>query len=379
MDNNQQLERTGDHTPAVITTAEEYTAAMKRWEGRFNVLTPFTSMAGIPASYGLVATVVKINLDPAGGEVYAGVTADGRPAMPFLKGKQGAPDQEFALAKVGLRKLGECYGISTDSLRLDPMTIPNYWYFKGIATYRGLDGSTVTRTATFEWDLRDGSDRLKGWTPNQITEGRKNGLRNCEARAINAAIRECGCGIRQKYTRAELDKPFVVVRVSFQPDMKDPEIKRMVTQRAIDGANSLYPATPRPQLPSMEEGAVDVSSSDPAPRHVGSSSTVPTTSSTSAPTKPDPDVPPVEGAVRIVDVQSKSGDKNGRKWTRFQIIDSLGVEHSTFDKSIADIAQKAKETRQWVEVTEEADGQYRNLVEIGPAGESPKLPGMDEV
>lgn len=243
---NQQLAPTSDRTPAIITTSDEYVTALKRWEGRCNVLTPFTNIIGIATSYGLIATVVKLNPDPLKGEVYSGYTDTGAKGMPFLKGERGKPSEELAPAKIGLRKLAECGGISTDALRTDPRTTPYYWEFKATATYRGLDGSLITRSATFEWDLRDGSDRLKGWTANQITEGRKNGLRNCEARAINAAIRECGCGIKQKYTRAELEKPFVVIRVAFQPDMNDPDIKRMVTQQALGGANALYPhSTPR--------------------------------------------------------------------------------------------------------------------------------------
>src|SRR3954453_16010110 len=78
---------------------------------------------------------------------------------------------------------------------------------------------------------------------------RKHGLRNCEARAINAAIRECGCGIKEKYSRQELEKPFAVVRVAFLPDMTDPDIKRMVTERALGGTTALY-ALPPTALPS---------------------------------------------------------------------------------------------------------------------------------
>src|SRR5439155_10873 len=85
-----------------------------------------------------------------------------------------------------------------------------------------------------EWDLRDGSPQLKGWKPAQIEEARKHGLRNCEARAINAAIREAGCGIRQKYKVEDLAKPFVVMRVAFRANMDDPDQKRMVLERALE-------------------------------------------------------------------------------------------------------------------------------------------------
>jgi hypothetical protein len=208
----------------IITTPTEFEAAIARWTSKYNVLTPFTQITGLAPQHGIIASIVKINSDPSKGgpgEVYDG--------LPFL-GRD-----EVALAKIGLRKIADAGAISTDPVRTDPRNIPNYWEFKCTASYRGIDGTVVTRSATAEWDLRDGSARLKGWTPNQITEGRKNGLRNCETRAINAAIRELG--LKQKYSKAELAKPFLVMRVAFQPDMTDPDQRRLVAENAMRGTS----------------------------------------------------------------------------------------------------------------------------------------------
>lgn len=375
MEPTQELTTAADRTPAVITTPDQYTAAMKRWEGRYNVLTPFTAISGLAASHGIIVSQIKINSDPAqggAGEVYGG--------LPFLKGEKGKASEEVALAKIGLRKLAECAAISTSTTRTDDRRVSHYWEFKAVGSYRGIDGSIVTREATVEWDLRDGSDRLKGWTANQISEGRKNGLRNAEARAINAAIRECGCGIKQKYTRAELEKPFIVLRVAFQPDMSDPDIKRMVTQQALGGTRALYGA---PAGESHHEPVIDaeVAHDEPTPRHIGSGTT-PAASST--PATPDPDQPPCEGAVRIVEVNEKSGvkEKLGEKprpWKKFEIVDHLGAVHSTFDTKIADFAKRQIEAKAWVEIVEEQNGPYTNLIEILPAGENPPLPGMEKL
>ena len=364
-------------TGGVITSAEEYSKSMQTWQQKFNVMTPFTSVSGIAPSFGIIASVVRINPDQAAGEVYSGTTPEGRPAMPFLKGAKGQPNEELALAKIGLRKIAECGGISTSTVRTDPRTIPNYWEFKATASYRGLDGSTVTREATFEWDLREGSDRMKGWTANQVSEGRKNGLRACESRAINAAIRECGCGIKQKYTRAELEKPFLVVRVAFQPDMHDPAIKEMVTRQALGGVHAMYPAAAR-ELPAHD--VVDAGEAEQeSPRHVGSGSTA--SGGQGSPTKPADDLPPCEGAVRIVKIEKKDGvnAQTKKPWTRFSIVDSNGVAHSTFSKSHVADAERFMASRDWVEIAEETDGQYTNLLEITKAGTEPHLPGLDEV
>lgn len=371
MEPTQQLEKVGDRTPAVITTPDEYSAAMKRWDGKFHVLTPFTAISGLAAQHGIIVSQVKINSDPApggAGDVYGG--------LPFLKGEKGKPTEEVALAKIGLRKLAECAAISTSTHRTDDRRQLHYWEFKAVASYRGIDGAIVTREATVEWDLRDGSDRLKGWTPNQISEGRKNGLRNCEARAINAAIRECGCGIKQKYTRAELERPFVVLRVAFQPDMADPDIKRMVTQQALGGTRALYGAEPR----ALEAAHVVDGEAvhDPGPRQVGSGAT-PGSQAAPPATSPPADAPPVEGAVRIAKVDMQSGETKGRKWTRYVIVDSNGVMYSTFDKQHYDDAERFLASKDWVEIVTETKGDFVNIIEIVKAGSEPSLPGLDGV
>jgi hypothetical protein len=356
------LEKASAKTPAIITTPEEYRGALLRWqEQHFNVLTPFTHISGMAPQHGIITSLIQVNAEKTVGEVYDG--------LPFLKGG------EVALAKVGLRKLAECAGISYRTERTDGRRIPNYWEFKAIASYRGIDGSTITREATKEWDLRDGSPQMRGWTGNQIEEGRKHGLRNCEARAINAAIRECGCGIKQKYTRDELKKPFVVCRVIFQPDMSDPDIKRLVTQHALSGTSTLYPPAARERAEAGE-----ISDQEPErPRQIGSGSTTPanTSQATTSSTPPAQDLPPNEGAVKIAKVEMKDGETKGRKWTRYTIVDSNGVAVSTFDKGHYDDAARFKAENAWVEIVAERDGDFVNVLEIIKAGSSPKLPGLD--
>lgn len=356
------LTASNDRTPAVITQPQQFTDALRRWEGHYHVLTPFTNISGLGQSYGLFVSQVRINPDKSFGEVYDG--------LPFLSAG------EVSIAKNGLRKLADAMGISIETLRTDPRTIPCYWEFKAVAIYRGLDGSPVRREATKEWDLRDGSAQMKGWKAAQIEEARKHGLRNCEARAINAAIRECG--IRQKYTKAELTKAFVAVRVAFQPDMSDPDIKRVVTEANLHATSALYPSRPAIAAAHVD---VDVEAEAPVePRVVGSSSapaspaaSMPETTTTSAGAA---DTPPSEDAVRIVDAKAVPGTskKTGKPYTKYEITDSRGEVHSTFDAGLYDAAVKARDARAWVEVSIETQNGFKNLVEIAPAGQSPKLP-----
>lgn len=366
MQRSEALTPVAEGVPAVITTPQAFTTALARWERDFNVLTPFTTFSSLAPGFGVTATIVKINPDASKDgprEVYDG--------LPFL-----AKGREVAIAKKGLRKLAEGAGISTQTYEI--ATGERFWWkVKAIATYRGTDGAPITREATKEWDLRDGSPQMRGWKPDQVQEGRKHGLRNCEARAINAAIRECGCGIDQKYSIEQLQKPFLVVRVSLQPDMSDPEVKRMVTREFFQASGALYggaaAALPAPRpIPDDEDDDPPTGTGE--PRLVGRS-----TASTPA---VDPNAPPTAEAVRIVEAKvGKTGtSRNGAPWTLYLITDSHGVEHKTFDTGIFEAAEKAKATKAWVELATETKGDYTNLVEIMPAGQSPKLPmdGSDE-
>jgi hypothetical protein len=350
-------------TPTVILTPDDYRAGLLRWQrANYNVLTPFTHISGLAAQHGIFTSMVQIDLNPAAAMCYGG--------LPFLKrGKDG--DDEVALAKNGLRMIAEGLGISTRLEYICVGPIRHYWHVKAIASYTGLDGRTIHREGSEEWDLRDGSERLTGWTANQISEGRKHGLRNCETRAINAAIRECGCGVKQAYRKSELQRPFLTIRVAFQPDMSDPEQKRMVLEHSLGSTNALYGPT-LPAALSLDEEPAAVE-----PRRIGASTTTPTPAATAAPPVPDPHQPPTPGAVRFVDSKSASGkDPKGRAWTCWTFIDSNGVEVSTFKKDLADAAQRALEAETWLDVTTEQNGPYTNIVEIMPAGQQPALPDL---
>lgn len=362
-----------DRAPDRITTPDEFAQAIARWQGQAHVLTPYASISGIAPMHAVWMSVVQIDPDKAAGEVYDGRTETGG-RLPWLK------DGEVALAKNGLRKIAEGLGVDITLQHLSVGVVRHYWHIRAIASYKGLDGGTVTREASMEWDLRDGSERLKGFGPNQIAEARKNGLRNCETRAINAAIRECGCGVKQAYRREELQRPFVAIRVRFEPDYADPETRRLLTERALAGSQALY----APQLSAAPVTRAAFDEVEPsAPQSVGRGTTAaaagqPPAARTSPPAGPPvaTDEPPTPAAVRIDEVKTKSGETNGRRWMRYIIVDSLGVEHSTFDKDIGEAAQRARAARAWVELAEESDGNYKNLVEIAPAGQQPTLPDM---
>lgn len=348
--------------PEIITTKDEFNEALDDWRSRqFNVLSPFTTISGLAAQHGLIASVCRINPDPSKGgpgEVYDG--------LPFLK-----KGEEVALAKIALRKIAECGGISTTTTRTDDRRIPNYWEFKAVASYRGIDGALVVREATCEWDLRDGSARLSGWTSSQISEGRKNGLRNCEARAINAAIRECGTGLKQKYTKDELKKPFVILRVMFQPDMSDPDTRRLVTERSMAGSSILYPAAA--QLPSPAPMPIDDGGEDePREKSAGRGSS-------SAPAAAE--YPDGFGLLQSVRTEQKARRSDGGTFPKWSAVDHAGVEYVTVKPGIGKVLEQHYQAKTPVQLIGEENG-YGELevIEITPlqSGDKP-LPRPEDL
>jgi len=351
-----ELQKT-DRTPPVITTADEYRASVGRWEQqRFHILTPFSNISGLAPSHGILTSVVQINVNPVAGEVYEG--------LPFLKG------DEVALAKNGLRKIAEGLGISTKLEYISVGILHHYWHVKAIASYRGMDGAIVTREASMEWDLRDGSERMKGWQPKQVSESRKHGLRACETRAINAAIKECGCGIKQSYKREDLGRPFVAVRVMHTPDMSDPEVRRMVTQAALGGTAALYPAGHSAPASPVQPPA-DAFAEPDEPRSVGQSSSPAAQGQTSTPR------PTVE--LKVAEVTSKTGSTGGREWTVYRVTFSDGRVGSTFDENIAKAAYRARDGKLTVAdvlITSTEKGPQLEELSLAPTAAGDDDPGL---
>lgn len=210
----------------LIRSHGDLTALLQHWQQhQVHALCPTVDFGALPAQYVLVPALVKIDPDPKMGDVYYREDFCG-------------PD-EVALTATALQKIANCAGISLFTQRTDPRTALNYWEFRATATWTSFDGTKQHRTATKEWDLRDGAEQIKGFKPRQIAESRKHGSRNAETRAINAVIRQLG--VKQKYSRKELERPFGLVRVVFQPDMKDPVQRAVVAQNALGSGSTMYP------------------------------------------------------------------------------------------------------------------------------------------
>ena len=72
---------------------------------------------------------------------------------------------------------------------------------------------------------------------------RKTAAEKAMTGAINRVIRAL-TGLKGQYTRAELEKPFAIPRVTFSPDYTDPEVKKLVISQGMSSIGSLFGAPP---------------------------------------------------------------------------------------------------------------------------------------
>lgn len=182
------------------------------------------------------------------------------------------------LSKVALDKIAAAAGVSWvpgESRRLDDGSDPRYCHFRAVGRYRHFDGTVSQIVGEKEMDLRDGSPAIESIivksakkakreaeqkkkpiteaearrigedkAANQISEMRLHILSHAETKARLRATRSLG--LRTSYSPAELQRPFVVVRVSFTGRTDDPELKRefarAISQNFLNGHAALYGA-----------------------------------------------------------------------------------------------------------------------------------------
>lgn len=289
-------------TREVIKTPHQLAERVRQMQEVAHILSPAVAVSSIAPGWKIDTGVVVI--DPrfdaktgAGDDVYyqasihKSTKGDGETYVPV----------EVSLNAKGLARILATAGIEiTDSARTDNGREQYYWSWsvRGVITdFNGTkrrlppgdaeidyrDGSAgigewtpakwAERVAAAEQrkaSLRD-SDKWKakpeainGWTADRVMNARRFGLRIVQTEALNRLIR--GIGIKQKYTIAELAKPFVLFRCSPDPDMSDPETRRIVTAAQYGAAHLLYPASAPPAataVPSEQNNYIDIHASSP--------------------------------------------------------------------------------------------------------------------
>lgn len=205
--------------------------------------------------------------------------------------KDGDETATVGLSKQALERLAAAAGISIVSQRIDGRGDLLFAEFSAYAVLATKGGEFRTTAASRVWDGRleqekcqMGAERKfgyyssKGWAvttargrkkANACSEQeraeaidlmyrelwikeRNDGLTKAESKAKNRAIRAI-LSIPSKFAYADIrDKAFVIPRWMFEPDLSDPEIKRMVIQDGLTAQRRGW-FLPSPQPTSVQQ------------------------------------------------------------------------------------------------------------------------------
>lgn len=123
---------------------------------------------------------------------------------------------------------------------------------KWVEAQRIADAQRKKTPEQDQWKIKA---EVNGWTAERVMQVRKYGRQLAKTKSINGLARKLG--VRQSYTIEELrQRPFLILRALFQPDMSDPEIRRMITAAHLGSRDLLYPgASPsqRQAIPIADE------------------------------------------------------------------------------------------------------------------------------
>lgn len=184
----------------------------------------------------------------------------------------------LAILKPGLLRIAMGAGVRPDPAlcrRTDSGGDPRYYSFQAVGYLTQFDGNVVPLTAHKEYDLRPDSPMvlamtaectakaIEDWEKSQasgeppkdrklagcktrdraeevgldhaearVRSMQQHAMAQCDSKAMLRMIRTLG--VRQAYTPAELDLPFVTARLEYTGRFSDPEMQREADRRTMD-------------------------------------------------------------------------------------------------------------------------------------------------
>jgi hypothetical protein len=224
-------------------------------KGGANLLMPSTRIEGLSEFHRPVIETVTLSSVPDDGDVYR---ADD---------EEDEKKQKFRLSKQALMKLSNCAGIiwSTEhTKRVDDGKNRDYVCYQAVGGLKKSDGTPIYFKAQYDMDFEILEEELrilyekktKGkWAEKKAAEQRaeyvefcvrrdmlqkrKHKLKLAEAGAMNRVVREI-LGLKNAYTKAELAKPFVMMRIVFRPDYSDKDVKAAMLTAHIQAMTGIY-------------------------------------------------------------------------------------------------------------------------------------------
>lgn len=245
-----------------------------------HVVAPITLQV-IPALHRPVVDIVYIDPDPTKKEVY----------------KRG---DGLAISGIGWKKLATGMGIQKDherSRRLDDGSDPNRCHYQVVAWIKSQDGTMRQLSDTKQIlmddlvqeltdnyrekaskyldDPKDGPAFRKAypdpevWITEKVRQDalqiKKHIVARCETGAFNRMVKSIG--IRETYTPAELQKPFVFLKLVADLDPNHPMDRSRIIDQAIGSISQLYPAPSRTQELQPPRLALPSDHTDAFPEH----------------------------------------------------------------------------------------------------------------
>lgn len=320
----------------LIHDPQELAAQFQAMRQHYNVLSPAIAVSQMAPGFGANLAIVHIDSTLTKRDKYGNGSG---PDTYFSKAIH-KDESNRSLNKHGLQKISAALGIQWDynaSRRTDDGRQRNYWSWTYVGTVRTHDGQLQPVLGSRELDLRDGSaEALKMSSADQLMQQRSMGNQLCETKAMHRAIRNF---VQHSYTVDELRKPFLICRFSFTPDMSDPEIRKLVTERALSGVGALYNPPAGKLLPALQ--------APPDPDDAGDAP---------APAKGDPFTEKPAAPLTIVKVDPVKA-RPPKTWLRYDVAFSDGLLASTFDAKLQKLIDEAFEKKLPVtRVTSEREG-----------------------
>ena len=254
---------------SIKAAREELAKAVEAGE---NLLMPSDSLNNVPPMHKISVERIKLSPKTDDKDVYpqgSGGTDD-----------DGESKQRYALTKDGLLKLSSCAGVQWDydhSGRIDNMSDPNYIAWRMVGAVQKLDGSWLPLQGSYDLDMMVIHEDLlelykrkcKNWknlnaegkeayadgeAKKEVLKIKRHKVARVETGAMLRAIRGL-LNVKGTYSIAEIQKPFVIARLVFQPDYADPIIKAQAVALAFKAMQGVYgiqaPSFPQPrQIPA---------------------------------------------------------------------------------------------------------------------------------
>lgn len=248
---SQALVKIEDVASRPLVNVEDLRRTFEALKGQANILSPISAINHVKPLHQISIRLVTID-----------------PQAECYQDKRFCGEGEYAIGGVGLQKLIAAAGAQVIyKKRLDDRSDPLYCEMEMCLAVQDFDGTWRQIVQSKALDLREGSEDAKSMKPMELANQRRNIVSMTETKALYRCVRKL-FAVRQKYSKAELARPWIVPKLVPHLDLNDPEQKTAAIKDALSTSRALYgpppdetrelkDATPRPALATGPTSAPD--------------------------------------------------------------------------------------------------------------------------